>query len=159
MNGLSTIVRTVAAILLVPVVIMGLYVIAHGHITPGGGFQGGTVVATSLALMLVAFGGEEFKKTVRKEMLVVVEGIGLLTFIGAAILGLGTTFFANFLANSGLLFGNKIAFGVNQGFIYTSGTIAVMNFAVGTEVAVGLSLVLMLMYFSDQNEKGNCEEK
>ncbi|MCX6802847.1 MAG: hypothetical protein NT067_07110 [Candidatus Diapherotrites archaeon] len=56
------------------------------------------------------------------------------------------------MANSGLLFGNKIAFGVNQGFIYTSGTIAVMNFAVGTEVAVGLSLVLMLMYFSDKEE-------
>ncbi|MFH1234132.1 MAG: MnhB domain-containing protein [Candidatus Diapherotrites archaeon] len=150
MNGLSTIVRTVAVILLVPVLVTGLYVIAHGHITPGGGFQGGTVVATSLALMLVAFGGEAFSKAVSKGTLKTMESIGLTVFIGAALLGLGTTFFANFLANSGMLFGNSIGFGVNQGFIYTSGTIAVMNFAVGTEVAVGLSLVLMLMYFSDR---------
>ncbi|MEM0360001.1 MAG: MnhB domain-containing protein [Candidatus Diapherotrites archaeon] len=159
MNGLSTIVRTVALILFVPVLVLGFYVIAHGHLTPGGGFQGGTIIATSLALVLVAFGGEHFKKAVSKETLKNLESIGLTVFIGAALLGLGATFFANFLANSGLLFGKSIGFGVNPGYINTSGTIAVMNFAVGTEVAVGLSLVLMLMFFSSDSGMEGGEKK
>ncbi len=150
MSGLSQIVKTVSLVLFVPILTFGLYVVAHGHLTPGGGFQGGTVIATALALFLVAFGAKEFKRILGKDFLSAVESIGLLSFGALALLGLGTAFFANFLANSGGLFGKSVPVGANAGIFNSAGTIPLMNFAVGIEVASALSLVLLLMYLSEK---------
>jgi energy-converting hydrogenase B subunit I len=59
---LSKIVRTVANQLILFILIFGLYVIAHGHLTPGGGFQGGAVVVSGVVMLLVAFSSQEIKK-------------------------------------------------------------------------------------------------
>ena len=56
MSGMSRIVKTIASVTFPLTMIYGLYIIAHGHLTPGGGFQGGAVVASSCALILVAYG-------------------------------------------------------------------------------------------------------
>ena len=53
---MSKIVRTVSNQLILLVLIFGLYIIMHGHVTPGGGFQGGAIVASGTALIIVAFG-------------------------------------------------------------------------------------------------------
>ncbi len=58
---MSKIVRLSADIMYPFVVIFGLYVIMHGHITPGGGFQGGAVVATGAALVIVAYAFHDVK--------------------------------------------------------------------------------------------------
>ena len=55
MSEMSKIVRTITAIAFPISMIYGLYIIAHGHLTPGGGFQGGAVVASACAMILVAF--------------------------------------------------------------------------------------------------------
>ena len=55
---LSKIVRTVANQLILFIVIFGLYVILHGHITPGGGFQGGAVIVSGVVMLLVAFSSQ-----------------------------------------------------------------------------------------------------
>lgn len=47
---MTVVVRTIARILLPISLIFGAYVIMHGHLTPGGGFQGGAVAASGLAL-------------------------------------------------------------------------------------------------------------
>ncbi len=151
-EGLSKIVRTVALLLTAPITVLGLYIIAHGHLTPGGGFQGGTVIATAIALMLVAFGSKRVKKAVGKEVLSATESLGLIAFIAIAFLGMGSTFFSNFLANAGGLLGMSIPSGANPGTINSAGTIPLMNFAVGIEVASALSLVLLLIYFSGEKE-------
>ena len=57
MNPLSVIARTVCNLFAWFLAVFGLYVIVHGHLTPGGGFQGGAVVATFMAFLLVAHGG------------------------------------------------------------------------------------------------------
>ena len=56
MSGMSKIVRTMSNITLPLILIFGFYVIAHGHLTPGGGFQGGAVVASGFAMILIAYG-------------------------------------------------------------------------------------------------------
>lgn len=144
---MSKIVRTGASILSPFIVIFGLYVIVHGHLTPGGGFQGGAVVATAAALVLVAFGRGEIGQTLRKSVFSAQESIGLLLFIGAGIAGLlaGMPFFANILANSGLLFGTPVPAGPNPGDMNTAGVIPIMNVAVGVEVWGGLALILLYM--------------
>ncbi|HNJ81521.1 MAG TPA: MnhB domain-containing protein, partial [Methanoregulaceae archaeon] len=113
---MSKIVRFGADVLFGAIVIFGLYVIMHGHLTPGGGFQGGAVVATGAALVIVAYSYEEVIGMIRKTVLMAQESTGLVLFAGVALIaiGLGTTFFFNFLANSGSLFGMTVPFGTHE---------------------------------------------
>ena len=39
----------------------GIYVIVHGHLTPGGGFAGGVMVSGSLILVTLAYGGDFYQ--------------------------------------------------------------------------------------------------
>ncbi|MDD1652211.1 MAG: sodium:proton antiporter [Methanomicrobiales archaeon] len=144
---MSKIVRLSADIMYPFVVIFGLYVIMHGHITPGGGFQGGAVVATGAALVIVAYALHDVKAMIPKVLLYLQESMGLLLFIGAGLAGmlLAFPFFFNWLANSGSLFGMPVPFGPNPGELNTAGFLPIMNIAVGIEVWGGLTLILLYM--------------
>jgi multicomponent Na+:H+ antiporter subunit B len=141
---MSKIVRTMSSFLAIFVVIYGVYVIVHGHITPGGGFQGGAVFASGVALLVVAYGAEHVHQSLREHHLAVVESSGALIFIGLAFGGLATTFFYNFLVGSPIL-GNIPATGVNPGDIWSGGVIPLMNVAVGLKVIGGLSAVVLTL--------------
>ncbi|PKP54943.1 sodium:proton antiporter, partial [Candidatus Atribacteria bacterium HGW-Atribacteria-1] len=54
MKEMSRIVRTVTNFVYGFIIIFGFYIIVHGHLTPGGGFQGGAVVGSAFALLLVS---------------------------------------------------------------------------------------------------------
>jgi energy-converting hydrogenase B subunit I len=140
----SMIVKNVACALAVPITMFGFYVILHGHLTPGGGFAGGAVMATLIVLFLVSF-RKEMSKDGKREPFFLSETLGLLAFISLTFIGISVTFFHNFLANSGLLFGTPVGFGANPGFLGTGGTAPLMNMAVGLEVFSGLSLIVLLM--------------
>ncbi|MCD6127534.1 MAG: Na(+)/H(+) antiporter subunit B [Methanomicrobia archaeon] len=144
---MSKIVRTITNILYSSILIFGFYIIMHGHLTPGGGFQGGAVVASGIALVLIAYGYDTVKSWMKKSNLSVLESIGALGFIGIAFLGIGTTFFYNFLANSGGLFGDPTVIGINPGNLDTSGVLPLMNWAVGLKVLAGLGSVVLLMAY------------
>ena len=146
MKPLSVVVRTVCDVFAWFLVVFGAYVIVHGHLTPGGGFQGGAVVATFLALLLVAHGGERVLGWARKNLFEGLETTGLLVFISAGFLGISTTLMYNYLAGRGGLFGKTVAIGANDGILCSSGTIALMNVAVGLEVVGGLSIILLAMF-------------
>jgi len=151
---MSKIVRTGANLLYPFVLIFGLYVIMHGHLTPGGGFQGGAVVATGVALVIVAYSFEEVTSMIKKVGMKARESIGLLLFIGAGVAALaaGAPFFSNVLANSGLLFGQTVPAGPNPGDLNTAGLIPIMNVAVGIEVWGGLAIIVLYMLSSIPEE-------
>lgn len=146
MNPLSVVVRTICNVFAWFMIVFGTYVIVHGHLSPGGGFQGGAVVATFMALLLVAHGGKRFLDWVREGLFSAAESIGLLIFLGAGLLGMSTTFFYNFLAKSGGLFGSPVPLGSNPGVLNSAGTVALMNLAVGLEVVAGLSFIIIYMF-------------
>ena len=56
------IIKTLCRLLIPFIQLFGLYVIAHGHGSPGGGFQGGCILAASFVLILIAFDLAEAKK-------------------------------------------------------------------------------------------------
>jgi energy-converting hydrogenase B subunit I len=141
---LSKIVRTVANQLILFILIFGLYVIAHGHLTPGGGFQGGAVVVSGVVMLLVAFNAKELKKSLRERVLSIMESTGGLVFVVLAFAGLGTVFFYNFLVGSPI-FGDIPIPGPNPGNLWTGGFIPLMNFAVGLKVVAGLSAVVLAL--------------
>ncbi|MGA1820734.1 MAG: MnhB domain-containing protein [Thermoplasmatota archaeon] len=152
MEQMSPIVKTITKIAFAPIFLFGAYIILHGHLTPGGGFQGGAIIGTLMALYLVAFGSEKWKK----KLLSVFESTGLIVFIGTALLGLTAGFFFfNFLGGDedflgGILFGQKLngmveGFPANNAPLLSSGTIAIMNMSVGLEVIAGLTLIIVTM--------------
>ena len=152
---MSRIVRTAADILYPAILIFGLYVVAHGHLTPGGGFQGGAVIATGGALVIVAFSYKEVIGWLSKNVLMGQEVIGLVGFIGVALLALafGQVFFFNYLNASGSLFGIPVPYGINAGELNTGGFVPLMNFSVGCEVWGGLTLVILYMLSGLGTEK------
>ncbi len=139
---MTVVVRTISRILLPVGLAFGGYVVMHGHLTPGGGFQGGAVAASALAMVLVAFGAASLKE--KKGLLSALESLGGVAFAALGFLGLGVTFFANVLAGAGGLFGRPVPYGPNPGDLNTAGTLPLMNWAVGFKVLAGLSAVVLL---------------
>jgi len=142
MKPMSKIVRTVADVIYPFIAIFGAYLILHGHLTPGGGFQGGAVIASAFAMILVVFGTT---KGFDKSKLSLTESAGLLLFIGLGFAGICTAFFFNSMANEGGIFGDEVIAGSTEGIINTGGMVPLMNIAVGLEVAAAICLILIAM--------------
>ena len=141
MKSLSVIVTSVFDIFAWFMVVFGVYVINNGHNTPGGGFQGGAIVATFLSFTLAAYGGKKLMTWVREGIYGALELIGLSAFFLFGCLGFPNAFFYNSLA---------IPYGGTplSEWIPYCGTISLMNVAVGFEVAGALSLLVYYMYGS-----------
>jgi len=60
--------------------LFGIYVIMYGHITPGGGFSGGTIIAASLILQHITFGKNNVHFIFRKEMALKLIGFSLILY-------------------------------------------------------------------------------
>ncbi|AIF68680.1 hydrogenase [Palaeococcus pacificus DY20341] len=150
----TTIIKTTTRILAPLILVFGAYIILHGHLTPGGGFQGGAVFASGLALLIVANQYENVKKAFEKVPLSPLESIGALGFLGTALLGLmGYTFFKNVIANSGFIFGDPTPIGINPGYLNTGGTLSYMNIFVGTKVLAGLTSIVLIFFLIMRREK------
>ena len=115
-----------------PTVLTGLYVVIHGHQTPGGGFQGGVILATALLLVYLC----DQYRTLRRvgplwlnELAEAIGGAGLV-LIGLAGLVFGTAFFENVLPLG------------KAGHLLSAGTIPLSSGAVGLAVAGGFSFML-----------------
>ena len=148
MKQMSTIVKTMTGLLFAPIFLFGAYIVLHGHLTPGGGFQGGAIIATGMALFLVAFGSERWKK----KLMSILESTGLAVFASIGFLGLISGFFLyNFLAGTDFpIFGRTIdpveGFAhANAAPLMSSGTIGLINLFVGLEVVAGLTLIVVTM--------------
>jgi len=153
-TGMSVIVRTVTRFIYGLIILFGFYVIMHGHLTPGGGFQGGAVVASAFALLLVAFGSAGLKGRLNLHWLQTIEEFGALSFLALAFLGIGTAFFYNLLANSGgFLFGATVPTGSNAGVLTAGGLVPLMNWAVGLKVMTGIAAVVIIMLVGSRKEE------
>ncbi|MEA3559011.1 MAG: MnhB domain-containing protein [Candidatus Thermoplasmatota archaeon] len=166
MKQMSPVVRTITKFAFAPIFLFGTYIILHGHLTPGGGFQGGAIIATLFALYFVAFAANKWKKS----LLSTIESSGLLIFIGTGLMGLiSGFFFFNFLGGKGhLFFGQEVewsnwtyegisitAWPANSQPLLSSGTVAVMNMAVGLEVIAALTLIVITIgMFASTNREG-----
>jgi energy-converting hydrogenase B subunit I len=141
---MSKIVRTAANLLFPFILIFGFYVIVHGHLTPGGGFQGGAVMATGLAMIIAAHAFERVQGAFKKDLLKLVEGVGLVLFLATAISGfvVGKPFFYNWIAHMGGLFGGEPTVAGN---INTGGIIPLLNVFVGLEVLGALTIIVLTM--------------
>lgn len=150
MSGMSRIVKTISSVIFPFAIIYGLYVIAHGHLTPGGGFQGGAIVASTLVMIIVSYGSVWTMGKIKEKNLSFLESLGAVFFVLLAFLGiwLGTVFFNNFLVGSDFLFGVIPIAGSGFANINTGGVIPLMNFSVGIKVIAGLFVIVLVMAYA-----------
>jgi len=135
MKGMSLIVKTITNIIIGFIFIYGLYIILHGHLTPGGGFAGGVIIAGAFVVRFLAFGSEMSSEKKLSKTASVFESIGGLLFIGIAILGLflAGTFFLNFLPKGTPL------------HLWSAGIIPFCNIAIGIKVGAGLFSIFLAL--------------
>jgi len=127
----SKILTTAGKILFPMILLLGAYVFIHGHLTPGGGFQGGVIIATGFLLLLVTFR----KFAVNHSTLTWTEALAGATFAGIGLFGLtvGKNFLENFLPTGTL---NNL---------WSGGIIGIIYVAVGFKVAAELTGILDTM--------------
>jgi multicomponent Na+:H+ antiporter subunit B len=142
MKGMTTIVKKTVQLISGLIFLYGIYVIIHGHLTPGGGFAGGVIIAGAFILQILA-DGSDFMKLTREE-------IGSTMYENLAIL------VSVFLALSGLLFGAKVFF-LNWlpkgtvGELVSAGILPLYNIFIGIEVAASiLTIFLALIIFKEE---------
>jgi multicomponent Na+:H+ antiporter subunit B len=124
--------RALAYALVGPTLVFGAYIVSHGHLTPGGGFQGGVILAS--ALLLAYVGGHVLPSEAVQE----VSGLEVFHALGAAAFALVAV---GGLVFAGAALANFIALGIS-GHLLSGGTILVLEVAVGVEVAAATALIL-----------------
>lgn len=72
---MDIIVKTISKALVPFIWMFGAYIIIHGHLTPGGSFSGGTIVAAGIVLLVIGYGTKNAEKVVHDDNLHVVEAI------------------------------------------------------------------------------------
>jgi multicomponent Na+:H+ antiporter subunit B len=145
MKGMTIIVKKTTQLIAGMIFLYGIYVVTHGHLTPGGGFAGGVIMAGSLILITLAHGGE-FMKLVKEERgTTLVESLATIMVIT--------------IATSGLLFGTKIFFnnflpkGI-VGHLISAGVLPLYNIFVGIEVTASIFIIfLSLIIFKEESKQ------
>jgi len=124
----SLILKTGIKILFPLLILAGAYIFIHGHLTPGGGFQGGAVIATAFLLKFLA--DREYELAEHK--LKIVEVIAGISFVGLGLYGLYTdgSFLSNFLETGTI------------GTLFSAGIIPLIYVSIGLKVGAELTSII-----------------
>jgi multicomponent Na+:H+ antiporter subunit B len=129
MTGMSLIVKKTTQLLSGPIFIYGIYIIVHGHLSPGGGFDCGALIAGSFILLILSNGSEYLKLKRKEEGSAFVESIAIMAFLLMAVIGMflgSLIFFHNFIPQG------------TTGDLISAGFIPLCNILIGIEVAAAL---------------------
>ena len=116
--------------------VYSLYIVLHGHLSPGGGFQGGVLMAAAVLLLYFGHGHDVTAEALSFHLLHHAEGAASTVYVALAMLGVavGAQFCQNVLYTYG-----------NAGDLISSGTIFWMNLTVGIKVITGIGSISLLM--------------
>jgi len=125
----SELVRTGSLFLVPLIVLFGIYIFVNGHLSPGGGFQGGAVIASGVLLLLLANPHQELSHKIISS----VESLSGAAYVALGAIGLIGT--GSFLEND--------IFGLGTfGLLFSAGIIPLVYVCVGMKVGAELSGVL-----------------
>ncbi|MEA3639724.1 MAG: hydrogen gas-evolving membrane-bound hydrogenase subunit E [Lamprobacter sp.] len=116
--------------LLVPLILLlGAYVFVNGHLTPGGGFQGGAILASAILLLLLT----DPLRRISHRLITAIESTAGLVFVGIGLLGIVLA--GGFLDNRILPIGNL-------GELFSAGAIPIIYSFIGLKVGAEFSSML-----------------
>ncbi|MCQ9205329.1 MAG: hypothetical protein NG737_03360 [Omnitrophica bacterium] len=133
-QGMSVIVKTVTRLTVGMIFLYGVYIVLHGHISPGGGFAGGVIIALSFIHLMLAYGKDVALRKLSKKTASFFESTGALLFLAIGLLGFsGGYFFLNFIPKG-------------EAFrLFSAGTIPLCNIAIGLKVGAGLFAIFVAL--------------
>ena len=113
-----------------------IYIILHGHLSPGGGFQGGVLMVGVVLLVYLGHGYEVTCRAFSYNLLHGAEGFASTVYVDLGLMGVavGAQFAQNILYTHG-----------DVGQLYSSGTIFWMNVTVGVKVLTGIGSISLMM--------------
>jgi multicomponent Na+:H+ antiporter subunit B len=122
--------------LVAPAAVVGMYIVSHGQLTPGGGFQGGVMLAVPSVLVLLGARHRTFEHFHPGVVWEIVQAIAVTAFLAVGYAGL--------IAHRGFL-ANVLGYGV-LGTVFSAGTIALLNVISAPAVATAIVLVVLQLY-------------
>jgi multicomponent Na+:H+ antiporter subunit B len=143
--GMTLIVKTITRLTVGLILLYGIYIVLHGHLTRGGGFAGGVIIALSFIHLMLAFGRETALKKLSEARASIIESWGALLFLSIAVLGIGAGyFFLNFFVNKGEHF-----------HLFSAGIIPLCNIAISLKVGAGLFAIFaaLILFRSSGKEE------
>ncbi|KAB3533567.1 MnhB domain-containing protein [Alkaliphilus serpentinus] len=122
------IVKTITRLIVPFIQVYGIFVILHGHISPGGGFSGGAVLGSSMILFTLSFGLPMASRKIPHKVTSILETSGILWYIiiGLAGIYLGGKFLVN--KEAGFFMGQA-------GELISAGIIPLLTLGIGIKVA------------------------
>ena len=142
---MSQILKLISLPISIILICLGIMTILGGHITPGGGFQGGAMIASGVILSILVYGLGNSPIEFSHLYIEVFESIGALGFIVLGLVGLFAGGF--FLYNVGADILNVVPASIQTIFHYpdttNAGIIPYLNIFVGLKVFVGLSAIVI----------------
>jgi multicomponent Na+:H+ antiporter subunit B len=130
-------IRAAGAVGVALLFVLGLWIVAFGYVTPGGGFQGGVLLAGAFLLVYLVGGYREYHALTPHSPVEMAEAGGAGAF---AVLGFVGIVYAN------AYLGNFLGIG-NPGSLYSGGSVALLNWATAIEVCAAL-LVLFTEFLN-----------
>jgi multicomponent Na+:H+ antiporter subunit B len=128
----SDAVRLSALVLVAPCVVLGLYIVSHGQLSPGGGFQGGAILTSALLLVFLAGRYRRLRRIGPIGLDELADALGAGGFVGIGVAG---------LVAAGALLANVLPLGTS-GDLTAGGTIPLISVSIGVEVGGGLLVIL-----------------
>ena len=149
MKGMTLIVTTITDFVVAFLVVFGAYIVLYGHLTPGGGFAGGVIIACAFILLLLAHGSDAAFAVLPEKVAHIFDSAGALAFLIIGWVGVtGGFFFLN-------VFGRGEAFR-----LLSSGMILPLNIAIAFKVGSSLFLVFAaLAMFRRRSFRAMIEEE
>ncbi len=122
------IIKSITRLVIPFIQVYGIFIILHGHVSPGGGFAGGALIGTSLVLYTIVFGIDASKRKFSHRVSEYAESGGILFYDFLGLIGLVLT--GSFLTNieAGFPLGNP-------GTILSGGMIPLLMVGIGIKVA------------------------
>ena len=141
--GMTLIVKTITRLTVGLILLYGIYIVLHGHLSPGGGFAGGVIIALSFIHLMLAFGKDVALKKLSQAAASILESLGALMFLSIALLGfMGGAFFLNFFLHKGKPFA-----------LFSAGIIPLCNIAISLKVGAGLFAIFVVLVLFNGTEK------
>ncbi|MCK5035097.1 MAG: sodium:proton antiporter, partial [Candidatus Sabulitectum sp.] len=78
----SELLETTSSVLVAMIMILGVYIFTHGHLTPGGGFQGGVIFGSSLILLAISYDLKTLVRRIKEKVLGIYAALGVLIYVG-----------------------------------------------------------------------------
>lgn len=133
----SKIVQAVFRMLFPFIILFGLYIIINGALSPGGGFQGGAVLATALlgVYLLTDLDPRDLQRFVMLEKLIFI----ILVLVACISLFTRGIPFTNFAPLEASVFIKRIF-------------LALLNILIGMKVALGFAIIFSIFYEEGKND-------